>query len=51
MHYTVIVLTEVIKICFFNREILEATFTSVTGSPERECTAEVGDFRVLFNLQ
>ena len=34
-HYTVIVLTEVTKICFFNKEILETTFSAI-GSPERD---------------
>ena len=43
MHYTVIVLIEVIKVCFFDREILgmlilETTF-SATDSPERDLSS------------
>ena len=36
MHYPVIFLIEVTKICFFNREILKTTFASAIDSPERD---------------
>ena len=56
MHYRVIALIEVTKIRFLNREILETTFNAIAmilllGEIRLKCTAEVGDFRVLFNLQ
>ena len=35
MHYPVIFLIEVTKICFFNREILKTLFASAIDSPER----------------
>ena len=43
------------KICFFDREILETKFGTIALTLLREIrlkrTAEVGDFRVLLNLQ
>ena len=36
MHYPVIFLIEVTKICLFNREILKTTFASAIDSPERD---------------